>query len=74
MESRHSRAAPNAARSRSKRSRCGTSCAAESIVDVMNGDAIVRVSDVDALALGAKIETFDEALHEVHPRRASLCK
>jgi len=41
---------------------------AESVVDVMNGDAIVRVSDADALALGAKIETFDEALHELHPR------
>ncbi len=41
---------------------------AESIVDAMNGDAIVRVSDADALALGAKIETFDEALHEVQPR------
>jgi glycolate oxidase FAD binding subunit len=41
---------------------------AESVVDVMNGDAIVRVSDGDALALGAKIETFDEALHEIHPR------
>ena len=34
----------------------------------MNGDAVVRVSDADALALGAKIETFDEALHEVQPR------
>jgi glycolate dehydrogenase FAD-binding subunit len=41
---------------------------AESIVDVMNGEAVVRVSDADALALGAKIETFDEALHELHPR------
>ena len=41
---------------------------AESIVDIMNGDAVVRVSDGDPLALGAKIETFDDALHQMHPR------
>ena len=65
---RYSRAAPNAAPSKSKRSHSATQLRAESIVDAMNGDAVVRVSDADALALGAKIETFDEALHEVQPR------
>jgi glycolate oxidase FAD binding subunit len=54
----------------------------ETIVDVMNGDVVLRVSDLDAHAFGAKIETFDEALHQRqprsqvvasnHPRRASL--
>jgi FAD/FMN-containing dehydrogenase len=34
----------------------------------MNGDVIVRVSDLDTRALGAKIEPFDDALHEAHPR------
>lgn len=41
---------------------------ADTIVDVMNGDIVVRVSDLDARALGAKIETFDDALHEIEPR------
>jgi glycolate oxidase FAD binding subunit len=40
----------------------------ETIVDVMNGDVVLRVSDLDKHALGAKIESFDEALHEVEPR------
>jgi glycolate oxidase FAD binding subunit len=40
----------------------------ESIVDVMNGDIVLRVSDLDAHALGAKIETFDDALHESEPQ------
>jgi glycolate oxidase FAD binding subunit len=40
----------------------------ETIVDVLNGDIIVRVSDLDARALGAKIEAFDDALHEIEPR------
>lgn len=54
----------------------------ETLIDVMNGDAIVRVSDLDSHALGAKIESFDEALHEIepnaivlasrHPHRANL--
>jgi glycolate oxidase FAD binding subunit len=54
----------------------------ETILDVMNGDVVLRVSDLDARAFGAKIEAFDEALHEIdpraqvvaseHPRRASL--
>ena len=52
------------------------------IVDAMNGDVIFRVSDLDALALGAKIEMFDDALHDAqpyaiviagnHPHRAQL--
>jgi glycolate oxidase FAD binding subunit len=39
----------------------------ETIVDVMNGDVIARVSDLDARALGAKLEAFDDALHAAHP-------
>lgn len=39
----------------------------ETIVDVMNGDVVARVSDLDMRALGAKIERFDDALHEAHP-------
>lgn len=39
----------------------------DSIVDAMNGDAIVRVSDLDAHALGAKIQMFDDALHDIQP-------
>jgi glycolate oxidase FAD binding subunit len=39
----------------------------ETIVDVMNGDVVLRVSDLDARAFGAKIETFDDALHAVEP-------
>jgi glycolate oxidase FAD binding subunit len=37
------------------------------LVDAMNGDAILRVSDLDAHALGAKIEMFDDALHDDEP-------
>lgn len=44
----------------------------ESIGDVMNGDAVIRISDDDALALGAKIESFDDALHAVYPRARVL--
>jgi FAD/FMN-containing dehydrogenase len=40
----------------------------DTIVDVMNGDIVLRVSDRDSRSLGAKIETFDEALHEIEPR------
>ncbi len=40
----------------------------ETIADVMNGDVVLRVSDFDPHAFGAKIEFFDEALHEVQPR------
>ena len=54
----------------------------DAIIDVLNGDIILRVSDLDALALGAKIEMFDDALHDEeptatviagkHPNRANL--
>jgi glycolate oxidase FAD binding subunit len=54
----------------------------ETIADVMNGDVVLRVSAFDARELGAKIEAFDDALHEVqpgaqvvasnHPHRAAL--
>jgi glycolate oxidase FAD binding subunit len=40
----------------------------ETIVDVMNGDVVLRVSDLDTHSLGAKIEAFDDALHDVEPR------
>jgi glycolate oxidase FAD binding subunit len=40
----------------------------DTIVDLMNGDAIVRISDLDAHALGTKIEMFDDALHDDEPR------
>jgi glycolate oxidase FAD binding subunit len=40
----------------------------ETIVDVMNGDIIARISDLDAHAMGAKIESFDDSLHELEPR------
>ena len=46
--------------------RFGLRC--ETIVDVINGDVVIRVSDLDARALGAKIEPFDDALHDVAPR------
>jgi glycolate oxidase FAD binding subunit len=39
----------------------------ETIVDIMNGDVVTRISDLDMRALGAKIEPFDDALHEIHP-------
>ena len=34
----------------------------------MNGDVVLRVSDFDSHAFGAKIESFDDALHELEPR------
>jgi glycolate oxidase FAD binding subunit len=40
---------------------------ADTIADAMNGDAIFRVSDLDARAFGAKIEMFDDALHDQEP-------
>lgn len=40
----------------------------ETIVDLMNGDIVLRVSDFDAHGFGAKIESFDESLHEAQPR------
>lgn len=39
----------------------------ETIVDVMNGDVVFRVSDLDTLSFGAKIEAFDDALHHAEP-------
>jgi len=40
---------------------------ADSIADIMNGDAILRVSDTDARGFTAKIEIFDDALHDDVP-------
>lgn len=40
----------------------------ETIVDVMNGDVVLRVSDFDPHAFAEKIEFFDDALHELEPR------
>lgn len=40
----------------------------DSIVDAMNGDLLFRVSDLDSHAFGAKIEMFDDALHDMEPR------
>jgi glycolate oxidase FAD binding subunit len=39
----------------------------DALVDAMNGDVIFRVNDLDAMALGAKIEMFDDALHDQQP-------
>lgn len=39
----------------------------DTIVDAMNGDVIFRISDLDAHALGTKIEMFDDALHDAEP-------
>ena len=39
----------------------------ETILDIMNGDVILRVSDLDSRALGAKIDVFDEELHVIEP-------
>jgi len=40
----------------------------DTIVDAMNGDLLFRVSDLDSHAFGAKIEMFDDALHDLEPR------
>lgn len=40
----------------------------DALIDVMNGDVIFRVSDLDAHALGAKIEMFDDAFHDEEPQ------
>lgn len=40
----------------------------DTIVDAMNGDLVARISDLDSRSLGAKIEAFDDGLHEVEPR------
>jgi glycolate oxidase FAD binding subunit len=54
----------------------------DTIVDLMNGDVVLRVSDLDMHALGTKIENFDDAVHQLepqatviageHPRRTDL--
>ena len=41
---------------------------AETIVDIMNGDVVARISDLDTRRLGEKIENFDDALHDAEPR------
>ena len=38
------------------------------IVDAMNGDVVMRASDLDARALGSKIEAFDDEVHALDPR------
>lgn len=55
---------------------------AEVILDLMNADVVLRVSDLDPHSFGAKIDGFDEELHRAqpramviageHPRRAAL--
>lgn len=40
----------------------------ETIADALNGDVLLRVSDLDSHAFGAKIEHFDDALHAIEPR------
>ncbi|MBV9233491.1 MAG: FAD-binding protein, partial [Candidatus Eremiobacteraeota bacterium] len=40
----------------------------EVILDIMNGDVVVRASDLDTRLLGGKLENFDDALHEIEPR------
>jgi len=40
----------------------------DAIVDAINGDLLFRVSELDAHAFGAKIEMFDDALHDLEPR------
>lgn len=38
------------------------------LIDVMNGDVVLRVSARDSRAFAGKIELFDDALHELAPR------
>lgn len=42
------------------------------LIDVMNGDIILRVSDLDARTLASKIEIFDDALHDAEPYAAII--
>lgn len=39
----------------------------DSIVDGFNGDIVLRISDLDARALAAKMTIFDDALHDIEP-------
>ncbi|MGR4065867.1 MAG: FAD-binding oxidoreductase [Vulcanimicrobiaceae bacterium] len=45
---------------------------ADLILVAMNGDVVMRVVDLDARSLGAKIEMFDDALHDLEPRVAVI--
>jgi glycolate oxidase FAD binding subunit len=40
----------------------------DSLGDVMNGDTILRVADLDDRAFASKIEMFDDALHDLQPQ------
>ncbi|MBV9027602.1 MAG: FAD-binding oxidoreductase [Candidatus Eremiobacteraeota bacterium] len=40
----------------------------ECIADVMNGDVLLRIAAADSRRLGAKLENFDDALHDLEPR------
>ena len=40
------------------------------LLDVMNGDVYLRVSDRDSRAFAEKIEAYDDALRELQPKRA----
>jgi glycolate oxidase FAD binding subunit len=44
----------------------------ETLVDVNNGDVVARVSDLDSRILGAKMEAFDDALHDAEPTAAVI--
>jgi glycolate oxidase FAD binding subunit len=37
------------------------------LVDALNGDVIVRLSDLDSRTLGGKVESADDAIHDVEP-------
>jgi glycolate oxidase FAD binding subunit len=37
------------------------------LVDALNGDVIVRLSDLDSRTLGGKVESVDDAIHDVEP-------
>jgi glycolate oxidase FAD binding subunit len=39
----------------------------DTIVDALNGDVVLRVSDLDSRTLGGKIESFDDAIHDLEP-------
>lgn len=61
---------PDAAESRANAMRAlalGFGLRVDSIVDAMNGDVILRVSDRDAREFSSKIELFDDALHDAEP-------
>ncbi|MDQ2679405.1 MAG: FAD-binding oxidoreductase [Candidatus Eremiobacteraeota bacterium] len=43
------------------------------LIDLMNGDVILRVSDPNSRTFAGKIEDFDEALHTLAPNAAIIC-